>query len=902
MPEDNQTRVLIVDDDPAALRLLDSHLTRAGYDVLSATNGIEAMRILFAEGPQLVITDWGMPEMDGVELCRHIRNHEGLPLVYVIIVTAHSDEDRIVEAFEAGADDYLSKPCNRKELLARVRAGARVVELQNDLDRRKLQVHRFNAEMAVAHSKLHEANQRLQLMAATDALTGLSNRRGAMDRLQEQWTSATRRNECLACIMLDIDRFKNINDTYGHAIGDLVLKETAAALRTSARADEPVSRIGGEEFLVVCPQTTEDMAVVAAERLRSTIEDNLISADGTVLQVTISAGVSERVAGMQSPDDLINAADRALYEAKRSGRNKVCRASQLQDEETADKAADEHTRDSSRPSPLRALEVADSVPEVAVVADDTELRRTIKTLLDTEDHRVIELADGNEVLATIERHCPDVIVLSSILPDMAGIDCVRRLKSRPRALEPSVIMVVPELSATEITCLLAQGVDDCVAASLLSVELVPRVRMASRLRSYRLELMRVNDVRQGQSRAMRLLLEFSGKLASSRTLDEVLDETLSVTARLTCSRRVSIMLPDAARENLAVAKAVGIEERLAAGYRIRAGAGIAGRVFVSGNPVVVNALSEVTHNNDDRYELQFFVSAPIVCHALAGPEAAVGVLNVSERRGGRPFQPHELECVDFVCNVAAGAIHDRLTRQARDDAYESIVVALAKLAEHRDSDTGRHVERVTRFCVVIAEELRKVRGYGQAITDEFIRWLERAVPLHDIGKVAVPDSILLKPASLTDEETAIMRTHAEIGASTIRSVIAKAPGAQFLHVAAEIAHAHHERYDGTGYPCGLRGDAIPLSARIAAVADVYDALTSKRPYKEIIPHDSAVDIILSSKGTHFDPDVVDAFERREREFEELARQLADDALVAPDPGSPTAHPISAELAGELLSA
>ena len=272
MPETDPLRVLVVDDDPSALALLTIYLTGAGYEVLTAANGVEAINILVTKGAPIVISDWVMPEMDGLELCRAIRMHEGIPFAFVIIVTARQTaDDRIVEAFDAGADDYLCKPYKPKELLARLRAGERIVRLQREVDSRSREAHRQNAEIEIAYRKLAAANERLDRMASTDELTGLFNRREAMVRLGDCWASAERHGDPLACIVLDIDHFKNVNDTYGHAAGDIVLRETAGVLRASARREEAVCRLGGEEFLIICPRSTEAMAAVAAQRLRQAV-------------------------------------------------------------------------------------------------------------------------------------------------------------------------------------------------------------------------------------------------------------------------------------------------------------------------------------------------------------------------------------------------------------------------------------------------------------------------------------------------------------------------------------------------------------------------------------------------------------------------------------------------------
>lgn len=312
----NSRIVLAVDDDPFCLRVLERHLRNDGYTVVTATNGKEALRALLDQGMQLVVTDGSMPEMGGLELCRALRTHEGIGLVFVIVLTARTDEDHLVEAFQAGADDYITKPFKRRELLARLHAGQRLIDLQRELTKRTIEAHRVNAELAVA-------NQKLATLATRDELTGLVNRREAMERLTGYWASAKRYGDPLSCIVLDIDHFKKFNDMYGHAVGDSVLRETAHILQCSARRGEIACRVGGEEFLIICPTATVKAVAVAAERFRRTVAANVISEGESELSITISLGLAGMCDGITCPDQLLKAADDALYAAKAAGRNCV---------------------------------------------------------------------------------------------------------------------------------------------------------------------------------------------------------------------------------------------------------------------------------------------------------------------------------------------------------------------------------------------------------------------------------------------------------------------------------------------------------------------------------------------------------------------------------------------------
>lgn len=201
-------------------------------------------------------------------------------------------------------------------------------------------------------------------------------------------------------------------------------------------------------------------------------------------------------------------------------------------------------------------------------------------------------------------------------------------------------------------------------------------------------------------------------------------------------------------------------------------------------------------------------------------------------------------------------------KQTRD----VIIQAMASLAEARDNETGSHIVRTQNYVKALALHLRTLPKYKDYLTDETIELLYKSAPLHDIGKVGIPDSILLKPGKLTNEEFDIMKQHSTIGSQAIRNTKEEMKDNQFLHFAEEIAHYHHEKWDGSGYPEGLKEEAIPLSARLMAVADVYDALISKRVYKDGFTHEKAKSIIEEGKGKHFDPQIVDAFLAIEEEF------------------------------------
>jgi putative two-component system response regulator len=236
----------------------------------------------------------------------------------------------------------------------------------------------------------------------------------------------------------------------------------------------------------------------------------------------------------------------------------------------------------------------------------------------------------------------------------------------------------------------------------------------------------------------------------------------------------------------------------------------------------------------------------------------------------KPFNPSEL-----ILRVNIGR------RIIGLETRDMTIFALAKLAESRDPDTGAHLERVRSYCRVIALHLQNNPKFSRQVDDEFVGLIYQTSPLHDIGKVAIPDSILLKSGRLTEQEFEIMKTHTLHGASTIEAVFREYPEAPFLEMARDIALSHHEKYDGSGYPQGLVGNDIPISARIMALADVYDALTSRRVYKEAFSHDNAKSMINNGAGAHFDPDIIEVFHVEEQQFIAIRKQYAEtDKIVS----------------------
>ncbi len=297
-------RVLVAEDNPVFQSMLRAMLMRWGYEPVMVHDGVEAWKALDAENaPRLAILDWMMPGLDGVEVCRRVRAAGREPYIYILLLTGRTESQDLVEGMEAGADDYLTKPFVAHELRVRLRAGWRILDLQ---------------------SELMAAREALRIQATYDNLTGIANRGAILDALHAELARAGRERSSVAVLLIDIDRFKSINDTCGHQAGDEILCEAAQRLKSAVRAYDAVGRYGGEEFLIVLSGCDEADACAQAERIRRTMAQEPFGARGDRLHVTCSFGVAWReTACLDDADAMIREADLALYAAKARGRNRV---------------------------------------------------------------------------------------------------------------------------------------------------------------------------------------------------------------------------------------------------------------------------------------------------------------------------------------------------------------------------------------------------------------------------------------------------------------------------------------------------------------------------------------------------------------------------------------------------
>lgn len=315
---ENSLNILIVEDDRTELQILSTCLKQQGHRVLKASDGNQALRELILQRPQIIITDYQMEPMDGLTLTRALKSNQETQSIYVILVTAEKDPKTMAMAFDAGVNDFISKPIRHEELIARIIGAQRALRQQTDRRREQENIRRQAIDLA-------SAKRRVEFIAITDSLTGLPNRRHAMSKMDQEWNHFLRNGRSLAILSLDLDHFKIVNDNHGHDAGDAVLQHFASILRQSIRSEDTACRMGGEEFIVIAPNKDIAMLRTICERIRARVEmqqPEHLKLSGKIT-VSIGAAIANLTLDREGWVDTLKRSDQALYQAKQSGRNNV---------------------------------------------------------------------------------------------------------------------------------------------------------------------------------------------------------------------------------------------------------------------------------------------------------------------------------------------------------------------------------------------------------------------------------------------------------------------------------------------------------------------------------------------------------------------------------------------------
>ncbi len=507
---------------------------------------------------------------------------------------------------------------------------------------------------------------------------------------------------------------------------------------------------------------------------------------------------------------------------------------------------------------------------ILIVEDEPELRFILAAHLRATGFAVIEAREGGQAVELAIRHLPDMIIMDVGLPGMDGLTATRKINSQPETANIPIIILTARTGADDVVKGLSAGAQEYLAKPFDVAELIARVETVHRLSTAAKNLDNLNSRLEAEvdakTRRLRILYDYMRALNAANSLDDILDRAVQCVEETIGARRISLFLLDADGSHLHCARAVGMNAQDLPPLDVQELNSITGHVFQNQESLTARA-SSARQLEDREYQRDAFMSAPLVSASLKTEDGVIGMLNVTDKQDDLEFSADEIGCVSSIADAAAIALENITRRDQLQRSVRSLLDTVGRLAEFRDEETNAHLKRVSQFARIVATEARNDEKYAEEITDAFIVSLIQGAPLHDIGKVGIPDDILTKPGKLTDEEFNIMKTHADIGRRVLAEAIDPEHPVPLLQMCAEIAHCHHERYNGNGYPRRISGEAIPLAARIVALVDAYDAITSERRYKRALPHEKAVDIIRSEAGKHFDPGLVKAFLRCESEFD-----------------------------------
>lgn len=511
-------------------------------------------------------------------------------------------------------------------------------------------------------------------------------------------------------------------------------------------------------------------------------------------------------------------------------------------------------------APGQASDPVETPASVAVVCADDGYRKQLTATIDAEGHLVFSTGSLSTALATLASRPADVLVIVAGDGSRPPVEQIRTARIDGK---PALLVVLPDADAETGMELLRAGADQVVTGRPDADDL--RLRVTSLLRAAREHEQTewAKSRRAELSRGLLVFADLATQVSVAQGFDDLLASAAHAAVHLAPSRNVTILLRTHRPDELMVTYAQG--QRFGPlGTRIDARGEPYASAMSSDQPF---ARDIDTSEHPSRIQI---VYVPLYVSDVEANRRCTGLLCVAGRLGGATYTASDLEFLQLLANRAAAALEQAVNQFWHDQARHALVRALLSLTEKRDEDTGDHIDRVTAYALLLADELRNLPEYADAIDGDFLRNLRWTTSLHDIGKVAVPDSILLKRGPLTEAERQIMQQHAAIGADTLRAAQAGLPSSPLLRMAEQIARYHHENHDGRGYPERLTGPDIPLAAQIVALADVYDALRTTRPYKPAYPHEQVIAMISEQRGKRFSPDLVDAFLRRHEEFATVA--------------------------------
>ncbi|MBW2059362.1 MAG: response regulator [Deltaproteobacteria bacterium] len=495
------------------------------------------------------------------------------------------------------------------------------------------------------------------------------------------------------------------------------------------------------------------------------------------------------------------------------------------------------------------LEESPNLKRILVVDDEETIRRTIQKRLTREGYDVRCVGKASEALQEFRSHPFDTVISDIRMEEMDGVELLQKIKDVQRDDVPVIMITGAPSLDTAQSCIKAGAYDyiikpfdketllNTVKRALEKKELTDRVRAEKENLEIRV---------QEQTRTLRDIYRFANRLNSLDSLEAVLESIVEFVADFMVSERVSIMLLDEKQEYLTIATAVGLEEEIIRNTRVARGEAIAGRVLETQKALRIDDISTIKSEAEQFSRYKALISFPLMQAPLKSQTTPLGIINVTNRFGDQPYTALDLRNLDFIADTASVAINNQIKGIKLQESYFATMKSLALALDAKDRYTAGHSESVQRYSVSIARQMN--------LGPEEVADIERAGALHDIGKIGIPDAIINKPGRLTQEEFQKIKEHPAIGEQMILPI-------PFLSSVRGIIRHHHERFDGSGYPDGVKGEEIELGARIMAVADTFDAMTSDRPYRKALTTKEALAELNRCRDTQFDPQVVRAFEQ-----------------------------------------
>jgi diguanylate cyclase (GGDEF)-like protein len=723
----------------------------------------------------------------------------------------------------------------------------RVGEDVHFTDEEFLLATRFGDAAALAIDNAH-IRARLEHQASTDALTGLYNHRTFHDRLREELVRASVDHDTVALVMLDMDDFKRVNDVYGHGVGDELLLQVADVLRASVRASDVVCRVGGEEFAVIMPSGDFRSAVTLAERVGEELGKLEADAAG---RLTVSTGIAVGPEHAANPRELVACAEAAMMTAKTHGKGLV----QLFEESALERPSEENVRrdDVRSIAHLKMLQSLsgklsrlNDVSQIGLTIAD-ELRLLIDYhncrvfLLEGEDLQPVafrgellsaEARESVELLTTkVGRGITGTVAATGeplLVHDARNHELAHHIAGTAE-IEESLLAVPLIFGARVIGVIVVSklGLNQFDADDLRVLEVLAGHT------SVALENARLYEAQRREAESATALLEFSRNLATASGMAEVAERVVVGSIRILGSPSASLWLQDTRAGELR--RLAALPEHLFSDLTSVPGEQLAPWVartepyFISAEDYA--AIARPPDHTDGR-----FACAPFVVDGRWGVISAAIPLETT-------FGERELGLLGGLAQQAKLALQSVASYESLERTFVSTVEALANALEASDELTSRHARWITDLALEVGEQL--------GLEQQELKRLELGALFHDIGKLGIPTSILVKPGPLTAEERAVVETHPVLGERILAPI-------EQLGEVRRIVRSCHERFDGSGYPDGLRGSEIPIESRIVLACDAYHAMTTDRPYRKALGAEVARQQLEDHAGSQFDPAVVDA--------------------------------------------